>query len=1107
MAGVCVRGGRATGATPSGKFVDEQRLQSEIRVWNLETRTTSLTLTGHTGSILSLAASPDGKRLVTSSADAKVKVWELATGKLEADLAGVKGLVFAVAFSPNGQAVALGGGDPRGESELKLWDVASRKERMSYKGHEGPVFAVAFAPDGKTVASGGLDQTVRFWNVANGDELRSIRGHKAPIWSVAYDPAGQRITSASWDETVKVWDATSPQGFQLLTNVASYSTCFSPDGRFLVMSGGRGLEVVELGASSAPFVVPDYKANDLVVAIAPDGSVLASAGDDQKITLWEVGTWRRIGVLKGHLAKIWHLAFAPDSRTLASEDGESVRFWDVAQRAQRAIFYIGAGGKVLFTPDGRTLIMCGPERVVFLDATTATEQRSIAGIVCHYGAMSPDGGCLAGRLPNSALGLVELKTGELRWRSQPHRADLWAVSYSPDGKTLATASWDGTAKLINAGGGQEMFTYKAPGVVWSANFSPDGKWLAVGSGSTQKGQTALFRSATASEVLVADSPAILVHPVSQTATEGSSARLDVVATGAEPMFYQWRHGSRSLPGQTRPSLTLSNVTAASAGDYSAIVSNMLGSVTSSNGSLSVLQVREVPIAEVNFEDKQPSAGYDAQTYSQQPVTLTAKIAETAGRGVDGSTGLVVKADRYGFTNAPRQEWSGFGASVGVLASRADGVNTPNLNAYRLYVTARVAGLASPSSHGRIQWQFLTPQGPILSINLLTAFTTNYQTYSFVLSDGSIDPNSGGSWTEFAADFDQVNRVQCVVWADRWLTEFSPNADNELLIGHVKFVRLVPVSSSAADSPTIRVDPAGQTVTEGSSARLNVVAGGADPLFYQWRRGTNGLSGQTRPTLTLSNVTAASVGDYSVIVSNQLGRATSSSATISILAMREAPIAEVNFEDKPPSAGYSAYTFVQNPLRLLTCVTQMAGMGVGGRTGLVMTADGSAFTNDLNQGWAGFGVIVGALANSNSGVSTTNLNLYKLYATVKTAGLIAPVSHGFLQWQFVTPDSIILSVDCPAVWTANYQEYSFVLGNGSFSRYSGGSWDQFVANFDKIDRVRCAVSTDRWLGEYGPDADNAFYIGRIKFVRLVPFAPPPVDATRRDGTPQAEAAAH
>jgi hypothetical protein len=318
----------------------------------------------------------------------------------------------------------------------------------------------------------------------------------------------------------------------------------------------------------------------------------------------------------------------------------------------------------------------------------------------------------------------------------------------------------------------------------------------------------------------------------------------------------------------------------------------------------------------------------------------------------------------------------------------------------------------------------------------------------------------------------------------WSATFSPDG-NWLAIGSYEVALLHRPSISETDTaPGIQSQPASQTVIEGSTVTLTAFAIGSSPLCYQWCNGTKNLAGQTNASLTLTNVSPASTGNYSLVVTNAFGSATSSNASLSVLQVREEIIAEVNFQDKRP-ASYFAYTYSENPVTLVTNVTEMAGVGVGGSTGLVMTADGSAFTNHLDQDWAGFGVTVNALANSNHGVNTTNLNLYKLYATIKTAGLTGQVSHGFLRWQFLSSNAVILSVEFPAAWTTNYQEYSFVLGNGSISKYSDGSWGRFVANFDRTDRLQCAAGAEHWLSEYGPDADNALYIGHIKFVRLVP----------------------
>jgi hypothetical protein len=82
-------------------------------------------------------------------------------------------------------------------------------------------------------------------------------------------------------------------------------------------------------------------------------------------------------------------------------------------------------------------------------------------------------------------------------------------------------------------------------------------------------------------------PTIVVHPVSVTAATGASAALAVVATGAPAPTYQWRKDGVALPGATNAILSLTTVTPANAGDYSVVVSNGGGSVSSNAATLSV----------------------------------------------------------------------------------------------------------------------------------------------------------------------------------------------------------------------------------------------------------------------------------------------------------------------------------------------------------------------------------------------------------------------------------------------------------------------------------------------------------------------------------------
>lgn len=111
-----------------------------------------------------------------------------------------------------------------------------------------------------------------------------------------------------------------------------------------------------------------------------------------------------------------------------------------------------------------------------------------------------------------------------------------------------------------------------------------------------------------------------------------------------------------------------------------------------------------------------------------------------------------------------------------------------------------------------------------------------------------------------------------------------------------------VAYTAGTAPTISQQPQDVTVSTGGTATFSVTANGSAPLAYQWQKfngstwgnlsnGT-GVSGATTATLTLTNATAATAGQYRVVVSNPAGSVTSTSATLTVTA-NQPPTGRVN----------------------------------------------------------------------------------------------------------------------------------------------------------------------------------------------------------------------
>jgi hypothetical protein len=102
---------------------------------------------------------------------------------------------------------------------------------------------------------------------------------------------------------------------------------------------------------------------------------------------------------------------------------------------------------------------------------------------------------------------------------------------------------------------------------------------------TSDGQEILVFHTNAGTNIVA--PSVSTQPASQTVQAGSSATFSVIASGSPSLAYQWRFNSNSISGATNASVTLTDVQQADVGNYSVIVTNSAGSVTSSNAVLAV----------------------------------------------------------------------------------------------------------------------------------------------------------------------------------------------------------------------------------------------------------------------------------------------------------------------------------------------------------------------------------------------------------------------------------------------------------------------------------------------------------------------------------------
>ncbi len=467
-------------------------LQSSSRqlqtILNSDTNTTSLVF------------SPDGKLMASAGGDTKILLWDvtnpIAPTQFGQPLAENFGKVVQILFSPNSKLLASGSWDGmRRESTVLLWNVSHPgfpvllARPMSVNANE--VTSLAFSPDGKILAVGSgndADHTgaIFLWDISD-PATPVVLGkpftlYEIGVSSLIFSPDDKRLASGNYDGSIVLWDMTNPSA------------------------------PVPLGQ---PLTGHPYAVNHL--AFSPDGRQLASGSWDGNILLWDISDPAAPVLLskpfQGNTGHVTSLAFSHDGKMLASGSFDHpILLWDISNPEapfERDHLFVGSNRSVdslAFSPDGKTLASGScPDKVhssdcrgqIFLwDTSDLTApvllDRQLRGHNANVSslAFSPDGKWLATGSYDKTVILWDVSDpaglASYSLSHNGHSGEVSSLAFSPDGKTLASGSWDQTIILWNVSDpaapsrlGQPLAGHT--NTVSKVAFSPDGRTLASGS--------------------------------------------------------------------------------------------------------------------------------------------------------------------------------------------------------------------------------------------------------------------------------------------------------------------------------------------------------------------------------------------------------------------------------------------------------------------------------------------------------------------------------------------------------------------------------------------------------------------------------------------------
>ncbi|MYF55171.1 hypothetical protein F4225_05265 [Candidatus Poribacteria bacterium] len=278
-----------------------------------------------------MSLSPDDQHLAVDTSHNDIQVWHVESEELIAELTEHENRIYSLTFSPNGQYLVSGGWT----DEVFVWDTVKWEIKHALKAHTGYVQALAFHPDGKLLVSSSRDGTAILWNVVTGEQVSAL-----PLPDT-FDDA--ELYKGEPEEIERVMNGGNLEWKQYQH---MESITFSPGGELI--AGGLGtwladgltseIRIWDTETLKTRMIIlpPQGCIRPWALAFSPCGNYLASGAwwhpglNRTPIRLWDIKTGENIHTFWGHSSDVQDLAFSPDRKLLASAgfDG-TILLWDV----------------------------------------------------------------------------------------------------------------------------------------------------------------------------------------------------------------------------------------------------------------------------------------------------------------------------------------------------------------------------------------------------------------------------------------------------------------------------------------------------------------------------------------------------------------------------------------------------------------------------------------------------------------------------------------------------------------------------------------------------------------------------------------------------------
>lgn len=486
------------------------RYSGPIKLWDIASAESRFLIEGKIGVVKALKFSADGINLLCAHTqrDVKLTAWQISTGNQILDFSGKQrsssGIHTPLVVSQDANLLASASGNT-----IRIWDVDKNRllhvldEDVGVPRNTSLAQILALSHDGKILAGGRT--TVQLWDVENGEKLGDLLKQPRAVGAMTFSPNGKILAIGDYDGTISLWDLPLKNNSTAITitehnSLPIKSLDFTSNNNILASgSTDSTVRISNITNKNQDFAIHGHTTAVKCLKFLQDGKTVFSCGADGTFRFWDSD--KRTERLYPTEQK-WHvfaLAMSKDEKTIAlgSVDG-IIRLWDADTRTEIATLIGHTYGSVFkhlqFSEDGKTLgsVSFWGETIVW-DVEKRKELYKLpkaesSDLIPNAYTFSPDLKRYTYAVRNKEINLWELPSGEINklkpksaWWSSPKDRDFRALTFSPNGRLIASGDWRGGFQLWDVNTHQHLVDFKqSSGSINALRFSPDGSFVAKG---------------------------------------------------------------------------------------------------------------------------------------------------------------------------------------------------------------------------------------------------------------------------------------------------------------------------------------------------------------------------------------------------------------------------------------------------------------------------------------------------------------------------------------------------------------------------------------------------------------------------------------------------